>query len=163
MTRIGKFALAVVFGGFLIGIATGSTYAQSRTKPSTVPHLRNPIGLRITDTKGTIVTLLYDKGSITVDYTKYPPFGPYTPDYEYHGLRTISSGDGKILVTWDKLSRMDLTNFSPKGAEAQMVTTAGNTYSIVLVPWTGDGLEGATEIGKFLIDLNKVKSIEVIR
>jgi|WetSurMetagenome_2_1015567.scaffolds.fasta_scaffold706211_2 hypothetical protein len=176
MTRKGSLVasgvLVVLLGGLLASLALRGI---RRTLPVSVPAVPNarvtdsPLPtrqqeakvLKVTDTKGKVVTLEFDKAPAEVDYTSYPEFGLYTPDF-YSGLR-ISQGEGMIATSWDTLARVDLTKYTRDGAEAQIITVSGDKQSVVLLPWSKHGLSGNTQIGRFSIGMNKVKTIEVIR
>jgi hypothetical protein len=134
--------------------------AQSGTKSPVAPQHRDPIGLRVTDTKGNVVTLLFQNRGVEIDYTTYGFM--YRTDYESDGVR-IRQGEGQLTVRWMKLLRIDVTKVTDAGAEGQMVTAAGDTQPVVLVPWSKEGLMGEAELGRFSINLDKVKTIEVIR
>jgi hypothetical protein len=175
MTRKGTLVvwvvLFVLLGGLLASLATrGLRRTSSASTPAAAdgragsplpPRQQDATALRVTDTKGRVVTLVFDKGLAEVDYTSYPEFGHYTPDF-YRGLR-ISQGEGTTSASWDMLARIDLTKFTGDGAEAQIVTISGSKQSVVLTPWSKEGLSGNTEIGRFSIGMNKIKTIEVIR
>jgi len=154
-------ALALMITGLLIVLVPMAKPALSQAKKAGSSQHQDPTGLKVTDTKGNVVTLQYGEGWYPcIDYTVYSFF--YTDDKECGGLR-IRKGEGKIVVYWVNLQRVDITKVTVDGAEGEIVTLAGDTRPVVLWPWSKKGLAGQTELGTFSIDLDKVKTIEVIR
>lgn len=149
MGRIEKHVLPLVIGGLLIAIVSITMFAQGP-----------PTAVRVTDTKGYVVTLPFKNAAVTIDYSAYS-FVFSTID-KLEGLR-IQQGEGTVDVRWEKLSRVDVRKVTGAGVVGQIVTTTGATQEVGLVPWSKKGLEGSTELGPFTIDLDKVKTIEVIR
>lgn len=159
MAQLRKCTLALMIGTLLTVFAS-TAMAQSRPKSSSPQH-RDPKGLKVTDIKGNVETLLFQNGrQVRIDYTVYSVI--YHPDFEDEGLR-IRRGEGRLVVKWEKLERVEITKVAGEGAEGTMVTLAGDTQPIVLLPWSKEGLVGTTELGEFSINLDKVKTIEVIR
>jgi len=159
MGRTGKYLLVVVLSGLLTAFLAQTSFILPALAAG-VSAQSEPTSLRVTDTKGNTVTLSFNNFGVTIDYTSYSFF--YTPDEENGGLR-IKQGEGTVTVSWEKLSRIEITKVTSTGAEGQMVMTAGTMQPVVLVPWSKGGLEGNTELGKFSINLDKVKTIEIIR
>ena len=160
MARFRKHALALAVAALLMA-SVGTVVAQSRAKTAGNLQHGDAKGLRVTDTKGNVETLLFQNGrQATIDYTLYDML--YHPDFEDGGLR-IRKGEGKLVVKWDRLQRVQITKVTGEGAEGTMVTLAGDSQPIILMPWSKNGLTGTTELGEFSINLDKVKAIEVIR
>ncbi len=120
-----------------------------------------PTHVRVTDTTGNVTTLALDAGGGTmIDYTSYSFM--YTRDFEYGGLR-LKQGEGTVSVRWEKIDRVVVKKLSSSDAEAEITMHSGGTQTVGLVPWSKEGLAGETELGEFKIDLEKVRTIDVIR
>lgn len=160
MGRIGQSSLVLMVSACVIAFTGMGISASAQKNTKGTPNQSEPTGLRVTDTKGNVITLHPVYGTLArIDYTVYNMI--YTPDEENIGLR-VQQGEGHVTVSWERLVRVEVTN-TQTDVEAKIVTTTGETRTVVLVPWSKEGLKGETDLGSFSIFLGNVKTIEVIR
>ncbi len=82
MSRIKQSTLVLVVSACMIALAGMGISAQSQTNAKGAPSQSEPTGLRVTDTKGNVITLHPTYGNLwhltRIDYTIYNTI--YTPD-----------------------------------------------------------------------------------
>jgi hypothetical protein len=116
--------------------------------------------LKITDINGTVVDVL----NARIDYTNYSFI--YTLDFESSGIR-VYQGEGKVTISWSRISSLTVlqkkSDTIPDRLIADITFKDGKKSTMELVMESKKGLAGETQLGEFSIDLEKIKTIEVLK
>lgn len=116
--------------------------------------------VRVTDIKGTAVEVR----NVYIDYTVYPQFGVYSPDYERAGVRS-DQGDGVVTIRWELIEQIVIRpvkpGVSPRRLEAEITLKNKKVLSLDLRN-SEKGLYGTTDLGDFNIGLGHISTIAIL-
>jgi hypothetical protein len=111
---------------------------------------------------------------VTIDYSNYSQTPPQLdgsikyivyPDYESQGIRALQ-GDAIVTINWTLIKTIIIkgmnTDVVPYRYDADITLKDGKSLSLGLKIDSKYGLNGETDLGKYSIDLQSVKSIVVL-